>query len=174
MEKGKRYHPKYERPGRTKQEFAKSCDVNWILERAQEQGSLSHLEKHGAQFGDFADAPKDLFEARALLDRGKEIFLDAPAEVRKEFDNDPLKYFAFVNDPKNADRLEEVLPQIAQPGRYFLDVSPSTPPGSTLQVRAAPSEPAKAGSQGSEATDTTASAAIEPEKGSHEPSQDTG
>lgn len=124
--------PVYEKPGRTKQSFKDSTDINKMLAKAQKAGTLSHLQKHGAFYGDFANAPEDLFEAREMIERGGQIFRELPAEVRAEFRNDPLKYFEFVNDPANSGRLAEVLPQIAEPGRYFPDVSSRTPPGALL------------------------------------------
>ena len=131
--------PEYESPGRTKQEFVDSADINKILKRAQKTGTISHLAKYQGVYGDFADMPQDLFEARELLDRGKEVFNELPAEVRGEFDNDPLRFFSFANDPANKDKLEKVLPAIAEPGSYFLDARPSTPPGAVIGEGASPS-----------------------------------
>lgn len=128
-EHGHAYVPEYERPGRTKQSFKDDCDINKILAKAQKAGTLSHLQKHGAFYGDFANAPTDLHEARALLERGQAIFSELPSSVRKDFDNDPTKFFAFVNDPANSDRLDKVLPEIAEPGNYFEDRRPNSPPG---------------------------------------------
>ena len=104
---------------RTKQSFKDDCDINKILAKYQVTGTISHLQKFEGFYADFADAPQDMFEAREQLERGKKIFMDLPAEVRSEFGNDALKYFAFVNDPQNKDRLDKVLPKIAEPGRYF-------------------------------------------------------
>ena len=94
---GKYYEPVYERPGRTKQSFKDECDVNKILEKAQIAGGLSHLQRHGASYGDFTQAPKDLLEAKQLLDRGQAIFDELPAEIRREFKNNPQTFFEFVN-----------------------------------------------------------------------------
>lgn len=128
-----KYQPKIKYgPSRTKQSFKDSTDINKILAKAQKAGSLSHLQKHGAFYGDFAEAPADIFEARAQLDRGAEIFSELPSEIRKEFKNEPLEFFSFVNDPANKDRLEQLLPELAKPGSYFPDVSPRTPPGALL------------------------------------------
>lgn len=128
----KRMAPVYERPGRTKQSFKDSCDVNKILDKFAKTGSISHLEKHGSTYADFSEMPTDLLEARELIERGKNVFMELPAQVRSEFANDPIRFFDFVNDPANKDKLEELLPEIAKPGRYFPDMSPSTPPGALL------------------------------------------
>ena len=38
---------------RTKQSFKDSTDINKIIRKAQKVGSLSHLVRHGAHYGDF-------------------------------------------------------------------------------------------------------------------------
>jgi len=126
---GKRYRPKYERPGRTKQSFKDGCDIHRIVAKAQKAGTLSHLEKHGAFYADVADAPQDIFEARDQLEKVNAIFADLPSELRNEFQNDPLEYLTYVNDPANRDQLDRLLPELAKPGRQNLDMSPRTPPG---------------------------------------------
>ena len=87
---------------RTKQGFRDETDVNAILKKAQRVGSISHLQKHGAFYGDFSDVP-DLLAAKGRIDAGAGIFSELPAEVKREFDNDMFKFFAFVNDPQNVD-----------------------------------------------------------------------
>ncbi len=110
--------PKVYDDGRTKQSFKDETDINKILMKAQKVGSLSHLEKHGAFYGDFSDMP-DLLEAHARMARGQSLFDELPSELRKEFDNDMSKFFVYVNDPENKDRLRELMPVLAEPGRVF-------------------------------------------------------
>lgn len=104
--------------GRTKQSFKDSTDINMILQRAQRGESLSHLQRHGATYGDFSNVD-DLLTAHSHVERGQQIFNELPSEVRKEFDQDMGKFFAFVNDPANAERLPEILPALAAPGRQL-------------------------------------------------------
>lgn len=101
--------------GRTKQSFKDSTDINKILRKAQREGTLSHLAAHGGEYGDFSNVP-DLLEAHALIQRGETIFQRLPSELRNEFANDQFKFFEFVNKPENKDRLDEVLPMLAEPG----------------------------------------------------------
>lgn len=103
-------------------------DINKILARAQVEGSVSHLAKHGAHYADYSDF--DFMEHQLKYNDGVNMFMELPSEVRREFNQSPGEFFAFVNDPANADRLRELLPAIAKPGTYFPDVSPATPPGS--------------------------------------------
>ena len=101
--------------GRTKQAFKDETDINKVMEKAQRAGSLSHLIKHGAHYGDFSDV-SDLMSAHKRIERLHEIFAEAPSNVKKEFGNDAFAFMNFVNDPANASRLNEVLPDLARPG----------------------------------------------------------
>ncbi len=117
MENEKYYVPKYEKPGRTKQSFKDSCDVNRILKKAQKTGTISHLNKHQATYGDLSGF--DFTEAQMQLAKAGEIFDDLPSEIRREFDNSPAKFFEFANDAQNVEKLGELLPAIAEPGNFF-------------------------------------------------------
>lgn len=129
-----RIHKKYD-DGRTKQSFKDSADINKILAKAQRVGSLSHLVKHGASYGDFSDMP-DLLQANQRLQRGMEIFSELPSEVRREFDQDAGKFFAYVNDPANKDKLADLLPHLAKPGTQM--PAPLRSQASPGQLEAAP------------------------------------
>lgn len=108
----------------TNQSFKDECDINRVLARAQHGASLSHLLNHGGQYGDFSDWTADTYEnMRIAFAKGESIFNDLPSEVRDEFDNNPGKFFEFVNNPANVDKLEEYLPALAEPGRQFPDVT---------------------------------------------------
>lgn len=109
--------PRTYEDGRTKQAFKDETDIQKILQRAQQIGTLSHLEKHGASYGDFEAF--DFTEAMQQLARAKSIFEELPSELRREFNHDPRQFFTFVNNPDNADRLPDLLPALARPGRQF-------------------------------------------------------
>ena len=137
----------YEKTGMTKQSFRDSTDINKILAKAQVTGTVSHIAKHGAEYGDFAEF--DFLQAQINIARGREIFDALPSEIRSEFNQSPAEFFEFVNDPENQGKLEEVLPALAEPGRQNIDVSRlSLRSGSTAAVPDAPDadpEPAPAG-----------------------------
>ncbi len=106
--------PKY-KDGRTKQAFKDETDINKILKRAQKSGTISHLSKYEARYGDFSGF--DFFEAQLKLSQGREIFDALPSEIRNEFGQSQGAFFDFVNDPANKDDLKRVLPALAEPGR---------------------------------------------------------
>ncbi len=105
--------------GRTKQSFADETDINKILKRAQKTGTISHLNKHEGRYADFSDF--DFTTNLLMLSRGREIFDDLPSELRSEFNQSPKDFFQYVNNPDNKDRLAELLPQLAEPGRQNVD-----------------------------------------------------
>jgi hypothetical protein len=111
--------PKYKHPGRTKQSFKDQCDINQILKKAQVAGGISHVQKYDkAVYGEF-DQTFDLLTARERIAAADKIFMDLPAEVRNEFGNDSLAFVKFAGDPANNDKLEQIIPAIAEPGNYF-------------------------------------------------------
>ncbi len=109
---------------RTKQAFKDECDINRVMDRAGRGASLAHLAAHKGQYGDFSDFTERTYEQ--MLNRiadAKTIFFDLPAELRQnEFQNNPGKFFEFVNKPENHDRLEELFPALSAPGRQLPDV----------------------------------------------------
>lgn len=125
--------------GRTKQSFKDQADINKILMKAQRAGGLSHLAKHGAQYGDFTDVP-DLLTAYSRLQRAEQIHAELPSELRREFPTWD-KFFTYVNDPANADQLEERIPALAKPGRQRPAVIRSAASEADPKVVSAPAEP---------------------------------
>ncbi len=125
--------------GRTKQSFRDETDINKILHRAQKAGTLSHLQKYEGVYGDYADF--DFFESQMTLTKGREVFDALPSELRNEFRQSPAEFFEFVNNPANADKLREKLPELAQPGRQNIDVSGKTAPDDLPEPAAAAPEP---------------------------------
>ena len=107
----------------TNQSFKDECDINRVLDRAKHGASLSHLLQHGGSYGDFSTWDENTYEDMQInLARGASIFAELPAELRDEFDNNPGKFYKFVNDPENKDRLEEIFPALSAPGRQLPDV----------------------------------------------------
>ncbi len=125
-EHGKPEIRKYTQHGRTKQSQKDECDINKLLERAARSGSLSHLDKYQARYGDFSNY--DFQEHAIKMAEGQTIFENLPAEVQKEFDQSPDKFFEFVTNPENINDLPRLLPEIANRGNYF-------PPVGKIQTR---------------------------------------
>ncbi len=135
---GPRRQPRSYRDGRTKQAFKDECDIEKIMARAEKAGTISHLEKFEGVYADFSDF--DFFTQTQKLTRGREIFDELPAELRREFDQSPAKFFEFVNDPSNVAELRKKLPALAAPGTQRIETTPAN--ADTQAAQAAASEPA--------------------------------
>ena len=125
--------------GRTKQSFRDETDINQILKRAQKSGTISHLTKYEARYGDFSNF--DFFEAQLQLAKGGEIFADLPMELRREFNQSPAEFFDYVNDPANKDDLARLLPALAEPGRQNIDVKTANADDEKAVLEAATPDP---------------------------------
>ncbi len=108
--------------GRTKQCFKDECDINVIMDRAAQGGTITHLSKFEGIYADFSDF--DFHEHTRKLTQGREVFDALPAEIRREFSQSPAEFFAYVNDPANKDDLATKLPGLAKPGTQLPAVSP--------------------------------------------------
>lgn len=92
-------------PTLAQQHLKDECDVNNIVRRHTEQGVLTHVMAGMPQFGDFSEI-QDYRSALDTVIRADEAFASLPAEVRREFDNDPEALLAALQDPSQRDRLE--------------------------------------------------------------------
>ncbi len=118
---GKPEERKYTKHGRTKQSYKDSCDINKLLEKGAKTGSLSHLQRYGAKYGDFADI--DWENIPLQLAEGRQVFNELPAEIKREFNQNPGKFYDYVTDPQNRHRVSKLLPEIAERGKFFPNVN---------------------------------------------------
>lgn len=105
------------------------CDINVIVKRYLRTGELP-----GARQGVYADISHmvGLQDAIHMVADAEQAFLELPAEIRRRFDNDPVKLVAFAQDDRNYD--EAVKLGLANP-----KASPPSQP--------APTPPAAGGAQ---------------------------
>lgn len=94
-------------PSLTKQADAKDCDINVLFARMEKGGSLPDMIAREPRYGDFSEVP-DYQEACNIVLKAKEQFESLDAQTRNRFENDPAKFLAFANDPKNMDELEKL------------------------------------------------------------------
>lgn len=99
-DKRKSVSVKFTKPSRTRQEFAADCDINNIMQKYRDNGTLPQLIKQNPQYGDFASVP-DYQEALNTVALANEQFEALPAHVRDRFRNSPEAFLAFAADKKN-------------------------------------------------------------------------
>lgn len=84
--------------GRTKQSFADDCDINKIIKRYQSTGFTPPVNENGI-YSDYSSTT--LFDSMLIVAEGKSMFEALPALVRKQFDNDPVKFLEYAENPQN-------------------------------------------------------------------------
>lgn len=92
--------------GRTRQEYADDCDINVLLARYEKTGVFNHFNAYEPNYLDVSDVP-DLQRSLEIISRAQAAFMTLPAATRREFDNDPVKFVTFAQDPANIDRMRE-------------------------------------------------------------------
>lgn len=77
------------------------CDINIIVKKYLRTGELP-----GVRQGVYADLSQmiDLRDAIHMVNDAQQAFMELPAELRREFDNDPTKLVEFALDSKNKER----------------------------------------------------------------------
>ena len=76
--------------GRTEQGHKDATDINKIIKKHATHASLAHAVKYPEVTYGVFDGEMDLLTARARIEQANNIFMDAPAEIRREFNNDAL------------------------------------------------------------------------------------
>lgn len=102
-----------EEEDRTIQSYKDECDIHLIVQRHAKQGTLSHLEQHGARYD--AVPAEDYELALMAITEANSLFTELPATTREQFENDPGRFLRFVQDPAHRGKLKELLPDLARP-----------------------------------------------------------
>lgn len=93
-------------PSLTRQEFAAECDINNLMAQYEKTGMLPATTAGEPRYLDVSDVP-DLMQAHAILAEATSAFMLLPATVRRDFDNDPVKFISFAENPENLDKMRE-------------------------------------------------------------------
>ena len=96
----------FEEPTMTQQHFQDDCDINRIIERFTKTGILPEIASN-FEFADVSDVPS-YQEAMHFIMDAQDQFMELPAKLRKEFDNDPGQFLAFMEDSNNYERAIEL------------------------------------------------------------------
>lgn len=109
---------------RTEQHHKGMVDINRMVQRYQKTGLLPQRGTPGF-YGDFTQV-SDYQSCLHAVHSAQDAFMALPAQVRKEFDNDPAKLLVFLDNPANADKAME-LGIIPRPEPVQPEPDPVTP-----------------------------------------------
>ena len=96
-----------EEPSKTDQSFAKQVNINNIMARYIKTGQLTHLRNQQGVYADMSEI-KDLATAVQQVEKAQQGFLALPSNLRNRFENDPIKFIEFIQDPKNLNECYEL------------------------------------------------------------------
>lgn len=108
---------------RAQQHFRDECDINVMVARFARTGMPPPPPQMPSPV-DF-DSVFDFQSAMQVLIDAKAGFMTLPSKVRREFDNDPSKFLAFVQDDANRDeaiRLGLIPKPVVVPQQPVVDV----------------------------------------------------
>lgn len=126
-------------------EFAKEADINFLLARYKNTGSLYTAEdmikaNRRPQFGDFTGIP-DYQESLDKMREALSMFGELPLSVRQRFSDDPVKLLEFLQDKNNLEEAVE-LGLVDQPEKVATAprATEDSPPGKADEQVAKPKE----------------------------------
>lgn len=89
-----------DKPSKTIQSAKEDCDINRILKKFAETGTLTHVNRSPLAFRDTV-GDLDYKEAQTAYYTAKEAFAQLPSKIRNRFMNDPGQLIEFLADPAN-------------------------------------------------------------------------
>lgn len=111
-------------PSLTRQEFADECDINNLMAQYEKSGVISHVNRTPAQYLDLSETP-DLQTAINMIRDAETAFMTLPAKTRAEFENNPVEFIKFAENPENLEKMREW--KLAPP-------APTEPPPQKVEV----------------------------------------
>lgn len=120
-------------PSLTRQDFAAECDINNLISQFEKTGIFpGSLNQTEPRYLDVSDVP-DMASALQMLNNATDAFMGLPATVRRDFDNDPMQFIAFAENPDNLDKMREwklAPPAPVEPAPQKVEVTNFVPPES--------------------------------------------
>lgn len=91
-------------PSMTKQSFKAECDINNIMAKYYKTGLIDHVVNAQVKYADVSKVV-DYQTALNTVMEAEDSFMSLPSQIRAKFENDPTKFFDFVNNPSNLDEM---------------------------------------------------------------------
>ena len=92
--------------GITEQAHKQETDMNYILRDYARTGFIRHAKDNQGRYDDVS--VQDFQEAMFTVATATNMFNELPANIRKDFGNDPASFLGFVQNPDNQEKLQEM------------------------------------------------------------------
>lgn len=94
---------RFTEPSRTRQSEREDCDINAVMARYERTGIITHTKQIQGQYGDFSNIPS-YQEAMNQIMLAQNQFNSLPSDLRKQFENDPVQFVHFMDNPDNEEK----------------------------------------------------------------------
>jgi len=92
--------------GLTEQAHKNETDMNYILRDYKRTGFIRHAKDNQGRYDDIS--VQDFQEAMFVVAEANNMFAELPANIRKDFNNDPSQFLGFVQNPDNQEKLQKM------------------------------------------------------------------
>jgi len=92
--------------GLTEQAHKQETDMNYILRDYKRTGFIRHAKENQGRYDDIS--VQDFQEAMFVVAEANNMFAELPANLRKDFNNDPSQFLGFVQNPDNQEKLQQM------------------------------------------------------------------
>jgi phage internal scaffolding protein len=119
----------------TKQSMRNECNINYIVNKFQKTGVITHRNQFEAQYDDATGI--DFKEALDMVKAGESMFAELPSAERRSFNNDPAKFMNWINNPDNQDDMikrgyaSDNRPPVEKPVEVIIKNPQEPPPEAT-------------------------------------------
>lgn len=96
-----------EMESKVQEQFADACQTDTIIRKYNMMGVNPFIASGSSQYLDTTQIPDFICAQNAQI-KVKEYFEGLPADIRLEFNNDPMQFAEVVSDSRNADYLREI------------------------------------------------------------------
>lgn len=92
---------------KVQEQFADACQTDTIIRKYNAMGVNPFISAGSSQYLDTTEIPSFVVAQKAQV-KVKEFFDGLPADIRLEFNNDPMQFAEVVSDSTQADYLREI------------------------------------------------------------------
>lgn len=131
---------------RTKQEFSKEANINWIMKNYAKTSVIKSLNPRSPLYQDNSTV-QGLQESLELVAAAQDDFGALPSEVRRAASNDPLQFAAMLSTQEGSEILHEAGLDIELPGPSPLELAQAEAAQKAAEGEAPPATPPASGGE---------------------------
>lgn len=89
---------------KTEQHHLESCNMQFIMSRAQKTGMIDHIRNDQPRYVDLVDKV-DYLESMKVIAEANSVFESLPAKIRERFENRAENFLEYIQEEENVQKL---------------------------------------------------------------------